>query len=59
MNFWWKTPFLYFIILIRVIPNTTYLVPLFKLIANLGLMDTYFAVILVDASGDIRLRCGS
>ena len=55
LNFWWKTPFLYFIILIRVIPNTTYLVPLFKLISSLGLMDTYFAVILVDASGDIPI----
>lgn len=55
LKFWWKTPFLYFIILIRVIPNTTYLVPLFKLISNLGLMDTYFAVILVDASGALPI----
>ncbi|MBU8913169.1 MAG: carbohydrate ABC transporter permease [Spirochaetales bacterium] len=55
LKFWWKTPFLYFIILIRVIPNTTYLVPLFKLISNLGLMDTYFAVILVDASGSLPI----
>ena len=55
LKFWWKTPFLYFIILIRVIPNTTYIVPLFKLITNLGLMDSYFAVILVDASGNIPI----
>jgi len=55
LKFWWKTPFLYFIILIRVIPGTTYIVPLFKLIVNLGLMDTYWAVILVDAAGSIPI----
>ena len=50
LDFWWKTPFLYFIILIRIIPKTVFIVPLFKLIKNLSLLDTYFSVILVDAA---------
>ncbi len=50
LDFWWKTPFLYFIILIRIIPKTVFIVPLFKLISSLSLLDTYFSVILVDAA---------
>ena len=55
LNFWWKTPFLFFIILIRIIPRTTFLVPHFKLVHNLGLLDTYFSVILVDAAFSLPL----
>ena len=50
INVWWKAPFLYFILLIRIIPGTTYLVPRFKMINSMGLLDTYFSVILIDAA---------
>ena len=59
LDFWWKTPFLFSIILIRIIPRTTFLVPHCKLVHNLGLLHTYFSVILVDAAFLCRWRCGS
>ena len=55
IDVWWKTPFLYFILLIRIIPGTTYLVPRFKMINNLGLLDTYFSVILIDAAESLPI----
>ena len=46
---------LFSIILIRIIPRTTFLVPHFKLVHNLGLLDTHFSVILVDAAFPLPL----
>ena len=55
MQVWWKTPFLYFIVLIRILPVTTFIVPLFKLIRDLGLLDSYWSVIIVEAAFNLPL----
>jgi multiple sugar transport system permease protein len=50
LRFWWKRPFLYGIILIRIIPSTALIVPLFKILQSVHLLDTYLGLTLVLAA---------